>query len=491
MLKMFLILIFTISLYTATYAEDSFEDDIAGFEEEETESIDTSNTSSKEPAISSKTVSSTVDILKSIFSLGGSIGLKSAINVNADKPKDNEIDYSGLSMLQASLYLNLKINLGTGRYIYASGHEFYDALYHIKDRNLYSKEYLDLYEQELKLDELYISVNLLPFLTISSGRQTIVWGNGDMFQVVDCINPLDLRTPGMVDIRDMRQPLFLSRIALNLNKFIAEAIVTHESAFNITPVAGSSFYPYPLTINKKEYSNGGENSELALSAKVLLPGWDIGINYGYLLNNSPHLTTDLPISMIEMIMNLDPSTIDIMSNNFSFEVPLIQEYARINLIGMNASSAVGNFMLKAEAAYIDGLKYLSRGNDKLSRFDFLLGTDYTGFKDMIISIEFNDRITPDHTDIMEKLEQIKKHDLGWSLRINKNLLHNNLKLMGLLTVLDMDGSNGGFTRLQGSYDIVDNFTATLGTIIYFDGDLRMYEDISKNNRITLELKYSF
>lgn len=491
LLRLSVIVIFSIFLaVSATNAQDSYLDDLAGFEEDEISTEKNSNTSISEDIDSIATNTPIVDKLKSIFVIGGSIGFKAAINVNADEPKENTPDYTGLSMFQTSLYLNLKINLGTGRYLYASGHEFFDALYFIKDRDLYSKEYLDLYEQELKLDDLYFHADLLKHLSFSTGRQTIVWGNSDMFQVVDCINPLDMRTPGMIDIRDMRQPVFMSRIGLNFSKLLLEAILVHESRFNIMPIAGSSFFPYPITIPTKSYSHGGENSELALSAKLLMSGWDISAHYAYILNNSPYLSTDLPITFIELILNQSSQNLEMLSN-LSEEIPLMQKHARIHLGGVAASAAIGNFMLKAEAAYLNGLKYLSRPNETLSRWDILLGTDYSGFKDMTLSLEFIDRFLLDHKELMTELEQINKHDFGWGLRINKNLLHNSLHLMGLLTLLGIDGSDGGFTRLSVSYDIADNLSTTLGTIIYINGDFKMYEDISKNNRITLEVKYSF
>ena len=44
------------------------------------------------------------------------------------------------------------------------------------------------------------------------GRQIVNWGRSDTVRVLDVINPLDNREPGLVDIEDLRLPVTMARV---------------------------------------------------------------------------------------------------------------------------------------------------------------------------------------------------------------------------------------------------------------------------------------
>lgn len=460
----FTAILFTISICFGIN-EELIQDISAGFDDKmDSLTMDKSETIQKEYE------------LESIFKFNGSIGTRLAFNLSYDQKE--------FTMLKTYLRLNLKTDFDNKNYLFISGQGFYDAIYNLNGHKKYTQEYLDRYEQELKINEIYLNMNVIPFLKIIIGRQIVVWGFSELFQVVDCINPLDLREPGMADISDMRLPLFMTRTILELNRFSIEANLIHESAFNIVPVKGSNFYVYQILIPENKYSNGGKNTEFTLSGKVLLNRFDISVHLASVLNNSSHIVSKLPLSEIQNILNNKDT-------NISDRITLMQEHERLHLGGIAALSVFGNYILKYEIAYIQGLKYFSRPKEKLNRVDLLLGVDYYGIKDAIISFEIVDKILLQHKKIMASIEQVEKHDFAWGLQIQKNLLKNYLRIYGLFMINGINGKNGGFARISAQYDVIDNLAITLGTNLYLNGANLMYRNISRNNKIITEVRYSF
>jgi hypothetical protein len=53
------------------------------------------------------------------------------------------------------------------------------------------------------------------------------------------------------------------------------------------------------------------------------------------------------------------------------------------------------------------------------------------------------------------------------------------------------GEDGGFQRLSAKYDITDAVSLTGGIVLFRSGDLPIFRDAGDNDRVFLELKYSF
>ncbi len=160
--------------------------------------------------------------------------------------------------------------------------------------------------------------------------------------------------------------------------------------------------------------------------------------------------------------------------------------------GIAANVALGNWLLKSEAAYWDGLRFTNLGGEEISRLDLLLAFEYMGFTDTVISVEAANRHLFDFDERLEKLPGAQQEDLAqYALRFVRDYRNDTLHFTLLYVSYGLWSEDGGFGRCQLEYDITDAVSLTTGVVLYQSGDYLPFRDIGDNDRILLELEYRF
>jgi len=403
--------------------------------------------------------------LKSYFKQGMSY------NYAHNKPLSGQSDWRGLSKLRSEIFSHIKVDVTDNIKAVVSGNIFYDSAYFINNRSDYTKQVLDAYEYELEFKEVYIQGNLLKNLDIKLGRQIIVWGTSDYIRVTDVLNPLDLREPGITDLEDLRLPLTMSRMDYYFENFNLTAIAVHEKRFNKNPVFGSDFYPFDIPLpREKHLENDWDNTEWAISFKAILDKWDISFYFAQIFNDSAHMVMENPLNNPTITM----------------------DHAKTNMAGTAMQVAYGNWLFKTEAAYFNGLRFFNQPYQTFARWDFLLGVEYFGFNETYISLEAVNRHINHFNSSLELFpDYALKNDFQVMLKISKDFLHDTLKLSFLGSIFGIDGRNGSFQRYTLEYLLTDHWSILTGIINYQSGDMIEMKKIGDNDRIFLNIKYSF
>lgn len=403
-----------------------------------------------------------------IFELSGSLSLGASYGFAHDAPNPGSADYRGLSRFRPDLHLALDINLPKKWKMLISGRAFYDVAYMIHGRDQYSSETLSEYEKEAEFQEVYLQGSLFDDLDIKAGRQIVVWGKSDNIRVTDVLNPLDMREPGIIDIEDLRLPLFMTKLDYYKGSWSLTGIAIHETRFNKTPVPGSEFFPSEgIALPELEPSEGLDNMEYAFALNGIFSGWDMSLYFARVFNDEGH---------VEMI------------------APFVLElrHSRISMFGAAGNIAFGNWLLKSEVAYIDGLRFFNMPGGEKSRLDLLVGAEYSGFKDTMISFEVANRHILEFDNNLELLPDYSNEDEFQAvLRYNCDFYHDRLHVVAILSMFGLTGDDGSFQRVSTEYDFSDNVSITLGAVTYQSGDLAKYSEMGDKDRLFFEYKYSF
>lgn len=403
-----------------------------------------------------------------LWDISGSISLGASYGFAHDDPKPGEPDFRGLSRLRPDLHLELDISISKDWKAFISGRSFYDLAYEMNGRNQYRQEVLDEYEKEAELQDIYLQGRLLDNLDLKIGRQIVVWGKSDNIRVVDILNPLDLREPGLVDIEDLRLPVTMTRIDYYFGQWNLSGIAVHEIRFNKTPVFGSEFFSStnPLPTEVKPASTL-ENTEYAISLNGIFRGWDLSFYAARFFDDQPH---------IEMISPLHRE----------------RHHSRLNMVGAAMNIAKGDWLLKWETAYFKGLEFFALPGEKKSRFDVMTGMEYTGFTDTTVTLEAVNRHVKDFDACMKSLPDNAQEDqLQTVLRYSGNFLHDSLHIVFIASIYGSTGNDGAFQRFSAEYDILDAFSVKAGLVNYYSGNLSEFNQIGDKDRLFLEVKYSF
>ncbi|VAX22986.1 hypothetical protein MNBD_NITROSPINAE02-1950 [hydrothermal vent metagenome] len=425
------------------------------------------------PAEMDKTADESGKAAPSPVELGGSYTLASSYNYAHKAPEEGKTDYRGLSRLRSELQIDIDIGISEQWKAFVSGRTFYDAAYAINGRDNYTDKVLDTYEAETEFRDMFIQGTLTPNLDVKIGRQIIVWGKSDNVRVTDVLNPFDNREPGMVDIEDLRLPVTATRLDYYFDQWSVTAIAIHEIRFNKNPAYGSDFYPFDYVEPYEEKpGNSMKNWEYALALNGIFKGWDISFYYARIFGDYPYGEVARVAGAAEPIITL--------------------KHNRLQMYGVSANWAVKSWLIKAEAAYFDRLKYSFIQEEAKGRFDVLAGVEYAGFSDNILSLEIVNRHIMGYDQKMEATPDATGEDQFQSFfRYSGDFYNARLHILFLFSLFDTDGSDGGFGRLQAKYDIVDTLSVTAGVVTYQSGENLFFNKIGDNDRIFVDLKRSF
>ncbi len=406
-------------------------------------------------------------VLPDWLELQGSLSLQSTVNFAHSAPPSGTPDYRGLSMFRTIGELISDAHFSSWRARFGAT-LFYDAAYTLNDqRDLYTREYLDEYEKEFEIQEVYLHGSLADNIDLKFGRQIVVWGKSDNIRVTDILNPLDNRWPGMVDIRFLRLPVTMSRLDYYIDNWNLSTILIHEPRFNKFPVFNGEFYPFEQPAPPVDEPDISINQQqLGLALNGIFSGWDLSLYAASVFDTSAHT-------------EFDPASSP------------VRKHERVSMVGFAANVALGNWLVKTEAAYWDGLKFTTVSEEK-SRLDLLAGLEYAGFTDTAISLEFANRHLFDFDQQMEQIPDAQQQDwIQYAIRFVRDFMNDTVHLTFLISSYGLFGSDGGFERLQVEYDITDVITLTGGVVFYEAGDFLPFREIGDNDRLLFELEYRF
>ena len=405
------------------------------------------------------------------ISVDGYGKLAATYNFAHDPPRSNQTDWRGLSRLRAELQVDCNLRFSDRWKGKVSGKGTYDFAYNLQGRDQFSAQVIDNYEKELELRETYLLGSIIANLDVKFGRQIVVWGKADNIRITDILNPLDLREPGLTDIEDLRLPVTMTRLDYYSGDWSITGVAVHEIRFNKMPLFGSDFFPGTVPPPFEEVPHhGAENTEYALAANGTFSAWDIALYAARLYNDLAHkeLKTGL------------------------FGPQVVLSHARLKMLGGALNIAKGNWLFKAEAAFLDGFRFFSTADKTFARLDAGGGIEYSGFSDTTLSIEaVNRQILAYQTLLSRFPDETKERAIQTVMRVSRDFLNETLTLTYLLSLFGATGQDGLIQRFTLDYDITDALKLIGGAVFYESGDLAAYRNIGDNDRLYVEIKYSF
>lgn len=432
-------------------ASDTLSDVLAGFEQ-----------SGAAPLTSDQTAAEFELTSEQPFRISGILAQRIVANIGGQAAP-----HDGLSSLRSQLNLTADFTLPGSWRGRVAGHGFFDTAFGVNGRLNYPTAFLDIYESDLELGEAYVQGALSPDLDLKLGRQIVVWGKSDMLRVTDILNPLDKREPGLTDIRDLRLPVTMAKLDFYFGNWNFSAMAIPETRFNKMPVFGSDFFPGagPAPVDDQP-GEGFGSTEYALALNGTFTGWDLSLYGASVFNDAPHAVAT--------------------------SAGLRRRHARLSMAGASANIGAGNWLLKGEAAMLDGLQFLNAPGRSFSRLDMLVGFDYTGFSWGTVTMEAANRhILGFDPVIAGGPEDARKDDFEIALRAATSLMNDRLDLSAVVSVQGVHGENGGFQRLEASYDISDQAKVKFGGVNYVSGNKVFFQNIGDNDRVYAKFEFRF
>jgi len=357
-----------------------------------------------------------------------------------------------------------------------SGDTYYDGIYDINSHNDYNKDIKDEYRTQLRFDDVYLQGRLTPDLDLKVGRQIVVWGKSDSIRITDVINPLDNRLPGMTDIEDLRLSVGMAKFDYYQGDWNYSFMLIAESRIMLEAPARSEFFPvdsvFPTAapdpfLELKDPATSWDNMQYAMAINGVFSGWDLSFYVADVLDQKWYL---------------DVKTKD-------------RRVSKIKMLGSAVNIAYGSWLLKSEVAFLNGVRYNST-QDKKNRLDTLVGIDYMGIKDTVLSLEVANRHIFDYevqmsNESIASPDYVDNNELQTAIRVTRSFSNDTINANALLSMFGGDWQYGGFGRVWIDIEVSDGLNASFGVVDYIDGDKPYIKSISNNDRVFADITYSF
>lgn len=372
-----------------------------------------------------------------------------------DKPHNN------ISSLKSSLFLDYEYKFENGFRFKANAKAYYDAIYDIKGSEKFAQDELDALRSEVELFDCYVEGKITDNFDMKLGRQVVVWGRSDTIRVTDVLNPLDKRRPGMVDIEDLRLPVTMAKFDYFIGDWRVTPIAIMEQRFSKNPPFGSVFYPLPLPApDNKDYSD----VTYALSVGGEFPGWDVNFYAARMHDDEGHVVLSSETSVY---------------------------HDKVNMFGTALNVLSGSWLFKTELAFFDGLKYTTVADKSFTRIDVLLGVEYKGIADTLISYDWVHRSLDDYDKkLINELNPLNKHSYQHAFRVSSDFLNASLTATYLLTLNGEKLDEGGYQRAWVKYELGEGINTNIGVVDYIGGSL-IFDQYEDNDMVFADISYSF
>ena len=483
----FFVLIFVLGIPDVILAQETSEDDgledvLSGFDDEgsdEDEALSGFDDDSEENITEKETESATEEESwkQALLNFSGSAGVSTSYSYAKDAPADKtQADWSGMTKLRPYFSLTWDAKLGENWKTRISGKAFYDFAYGMKDSETFSDEVLSELEKEAELREIYFEGTPFGNLDIKLGKQIVSWGVANSLRVVDVLNPTDSREFGMTDLEDVRLPIAMTKLDYYIGDLKLEAVAVHEIKFNKSAVFGSDFNPSTQKINEVIPESSAENTEYGLAVFGSFSGWDASLHWAQYFDDTPHIK----ITKVTIIPGIGA-------------VPTLeQRHSRLTMAGATLSIPSRNFIWKVESAKLQGMEFALVTDKIFSRTDVLVGSEYSGWSDTSLTLEFGVQHLNDFDIKLEESPDSQLEDrIATTVSFMQDYINQTMHLNLFGMMIGKSGQDGGLNRMSLEYDVMDAFSVIGGAMLYQPGGSDYFQSLNGNDRIFFEARYSF
>ncbi len=390
-----------------------------------------------------------VDVKGTLY---GSIDLEAHYNISNDKD---------LSSLKTLIDIIGEYKLDNGNKIKGNLKGYHDFIFDTGLSNYTTTP--SGYQSEINLNELSIEGSINSALDFKVGRQIVVWGKSDSIRVTDILNPLDNRTPGLVDIKNLRLGRVMSKLDYYFDDLNLSMIALHENRFTKVPKSGSDFKSSADKATNKP-GDSLDNTGVALSLAGVFKGYDFGLYFADTYIDKAYLDSS----------------------------DVLQYDNKSKMFGAAYNQVIDSYLFKAEAAYFDAIKYYNVIDTK-ARTDLLLGFEYSGINDGSLSYEIAYRVIDNYdTNIYTQNNAWKeREEYQQVLRFNQSYLNQTLDLLATASIFGKDMQDGGSARVSLDYALDDQTSVSGGIINYIGGDNPAINAYKDNDRVFAKMSYLF
>jgi len=410
------------------------------------------------------------------FSVLGWVAEKAAYGLEVPDPLFSRTDTEA-NKLESSLFLQVDIDLDSKSQFRLSGKYYRDEVFRLNEDTPYSRDERDLFRNRAELRDFYVDRQFENGMYLKFGNQIVAWGLSEFLRVTDLVNFEDQYAFGQLDLQDIRIQVPAALFSFSLGEWTFNNVVTHRAGRNFVAPAGDEFDQWialrdqDLSLNRHRPE---DEFEYFFRATTQYRRGDLQIVAADLNENN------LTVSSITGLRSINPIV------NFSQN--------RMQALGVAANFVSGPWVLFGEAGIHknrtvrpnnESFFRQINGWDQKDQVLNVLGVEYDGFSNTLLSLEIDNVHTNDHDQFM----QARKNQLSAGARLYWTGFNERLSVLGVVNQLANNA--GRFGRLSIDYNWSDNLDLGLMWVDYHSSEGSVLHNFRNNDVVQLQLRFSF
>jgi hypothetical protein len=353
-----------------------------------------------------------------------------------------------------------------------------------RERSHLSKRGILSPQADVELRELFVETTIAgTYLTV--GKQQIVWGKADGLKVLDLVNPQSFREFILEDFEDSRIPLWAVNAEVPVGDAVVQLVWIPDQTYHELPEPDGVYaFTAPIFIPKAPPGVPIVVRPLAKPSRVLLDsdagvristfwaGWDLTLNYLYYYDDFPIPFRRVTPPPSGPLVTVTPS------------------YERSHLIGNTFSNAFGDLTVRGEFGYSTSRYFATSDSEdsdgvfKTGEFQYVLGFDWYGFTDTLLSAQvFQVWLTNEKSGSVRDSGTTTTSLLAQRRFMNERLTLETIWLQSL--------NNGdGLLRPSVRYELTDELLLRVGADYFYGTKNGLFGEFNSNDRVSFRLEWA-
>ena len=382
-----------------------------------------------------------------------------------------------LNKIETNLFAQLDTTLGEGFDFRISGKVYHDEVYRLNEGIDYSSDETNEFRNRFEVRDFYIEKQYNNGFYFKLGNQILAWGLAEYSRVTDLINTEDQYTFAQQDLEDIRLQVPAALLSYSAAEWTFDGVITYRANKNYTAPIGDEFDQFVALRQagiRVERDSPDKEAEYFFRASTHLSQGDLQLVAGEFNNNA---------------LSLEEITAERSAN------PLFQYgQNRMRAFGVAANWAEGSWLyfgelgLHLDKAVIPNRDSVFRqlgGWDEKDQILSVLGVEYNGFRNLLLTVELDSTRTKNHDAFM----YADKNQTSFGARLYWTALNEKLTVVAVRN--ELANESGQVSRVSVDYNWSDSVELGLLWVDYGSDRDSIFYNFRNNDILQVHLRYNF
>lgn len=383
----------------------------------------------------------------------------------------------GINRIETSLYGQVDVEVDDKTAFRFAARAYHDEVFRWFDDRPYRPDEINDFRNRYEIRDFYLEHEFDNGVYFRLGNQMQVWGMSEYLRVTDLVNIENQFFLGQQDLENLRLQIPALQLSFSVGNWTVDNVITKQAGRNLMSPAGDEFDQFILfrdagfAVLEQEVEH---DSEIFFRASTQLSQGDLQVVAGEFNDNG------LTLSRLEALRSTQPRA--------------IFRQNRMRALGFSANWVEGSFLWFGEfgvhedrAMQTNTANLLASVNGWEERDQVLgvVGLEYSGFRDLLLTLELDSIYTRDHNNTM----LVDNFQLGGGIRAYKTLMNERVQIVAVYN--ELVNIAGSLARVSADYSVSDNLEVGLLWVSYDLDQATPFDVYRFNDVFQFQLRYSF